>query len=415
MSVTGWGGNVTLTVEVAFSSATGTYGAFDASNFDSATWGPDVVWQDITAFVRSIDTQRQFSRETSRWQAGTGTMVLSNGDGRFSPNLPSGPYSSGGITGIRPWVPLRIRATYASTTYSLFTGYAISWLEGYPGLGFDDTMTVSFVDEFGKLAAWNGLAQTSQGQGDSAGGRLTRILNATGSTANRSIATGTQTMQATTLAGDAMSLLDLTNDSEGGWLWVDADGTIVFEDRLSPIELSRINTSQVTFGEQEIQYTDLSMAYDGDRLVNMASIARAGGTAQSAYDSTSRALYGDRQYARSDLICESDAQVQGIAQLLVAAKKDPKLRIVSAEFMPMGQPLVLWPQVLGRRVRDKVTIKRRPTWQTITQLSTIEGVAHSIKPEQWTTEFFFADAAPWGSFATSRWDTGLFDTATWFY
>ena len=414
MSVTGWGG-VTLTVEVSFSSATSSYGAFDAALFGTGKWGPDNEFTDITQYVRSISTQRQFSRETSRWQAGTGQIVLSNNDGRFSPNLPSGPYTSGGITGIRPWRPVRITATYGGISYSLFTGYAVSWLEGYPGLGFDDTMTVGLVDEFGKLAGWNGSAQTSQGQGETSGARIHRILNAAGSTANRSIATGTQTMQATTLADYAMSQLDLTNDSEGGWLWVDADGTIVFEDRFSPIELTRMNTSNVTFGEQEIQYIDLSMAYDGDRLVNMASIARAGGTAQSATDATSRALYGDRQFARSDLICETDTQTLGLAQLMVAAKKDPALRIVSATFAPLGQPTLLWPQVLGRRVRDRVTIKRRPTWQTITQVSFIEGVAHTIDPDSWQTDFFLADARPWVSFSTSLWDAGTWDSASFFY
>jgi hypothetical protein len=310
---------------------------------------------------------------------------------------------------------VRVTAAYSGVTYSVFTGYAISWLESYPGFGFDDTMTVGLVDEFGKLAGWNGTEQSSQGQGETSGQRIQRILNATGSTANRSVSIGTQTMQATTLASDAMTMLDLTADSEGGWLWCDADGSIVFEDRLSPIEQSRQNTSQVTFGEQEIQYVDLAMAYDGDRLVNMAAIGRAGGTAQKSSDSTSRALYGDRQFSRTDLICESDAQVLGIAQLLVAAKTDPKLRIVSAEFAPIGQPTTLWPQVLNRRMRDRVTVKRRPTWQTITQVSTIEGVSHSIKPEQWSTTFRFADAAPWSGFSTSRWDAGLFDTASWFY
>jgi hypothetical protein len=66
-----------------------------------------------------------------------------------------------GITSIRPWRPLRIRATWGGVTYDLYRGYAVSWKESYdqpsPN-GGGAYMTVSCVDEMDALARFGGLA-----------------------------------------------------------------------------------------------------------------------------------------------------------------------------------------------------------------------------------------------------------------
>ena len=54
---------LTYTVEVALSAATGTYGAWGAGLWDTATWGPDIIWTDVSQWVRSWTTQRRFSRD----------------------------------------------------------------------------------------------------------------------------------------------------------------------------------------------------------------------------------------------------------------------------------------------------------------------------------------------------------------
>src|SRR5690242_14685461 len=93
---------VTVTVEAAFSNATGSYGAWDSGLWDTAMWGPDLTWTDITDYVRSINTNRSFDRAAQAWESGTATLVLDNRDARFSPTNTTGPYASGGITGVRP-------------------------------------------------------------------------------------------------------------------------------------------------------------------------------------------------------------------------------------------------------------------------------------------------------------------------
>lgn len=414
MSITGWGGDVTLTVEAAFSVPTSTSGVWGSGLWDTALWGVDVTWTDITAYLRSFTTIRAFQRETARWASGTATVVLDNSDGRFSPAHTSGPYASGGVTGIRPWRPIRATVTYAGTTYPVFYGYAIDFEESYPGFGVENVVVISAVDEIAKLAGFTSSSQGSLGDGETSGARIHRIINNAGSTANRAVE-GLVAMQATTLEGAAVTLLDLTADSEGGWLWVDGDGTVVFDSRFSPIENSRMSTSQATFGDQagEIVYRSAVMSYDGDDIINMTSFAAVGGVVQTASDVTSRAFYGDRQQTRTDLICNSSVDVGVLAGTVVARKKDPKLRIVSATYRPQQNPSVLWPQVLGRRVRDRVLVNRRPSGYTVSQPSQIEGVAHTVTPDMWETQFQFSDATFWDS-DFGMWDSGIWDTSIWF-
>jgi hypothetical protein len=195
---------VHVIVEAALSASTGTYGAWDSGLWDTATWGPDVLWTDITAYVRTIKADRAFSRGVQAWSAGTAQLVLDNRDGRFSPDNLSGPYVTAGVTQVRPWRPVRIRATYSGTTYYLYTGYALDWVESWAGparTGKGDAIcTVPCTDELGHLAGFDGLAQTPAGAGETSGARIHRVLNNAGHTGTRSIDVGRTTVQDTKAA-----------------------------------------------------------------------------------------------------------------------------------------------------------------------------------------------------------------------
>lgn len=420
MSVTGWDG-VTLTVEVALSAATSEYGLWDAGIWDDSLWGPDVVWTDVTAYVRQVDTSRSFSRGIRSWESGTATVVLDNRDGRFSPANLSGPYVSSGVTQIRPLRPLRIYATYASVVYPIYRGYVQEWQESWTVAAVeagDAIVTLPCADELSRLAAVDGMEVTPVGAGDTAGQRIHRILDAAGHTGERSVDVGEHTMQATDLSADIVSELQLTTDSEGGAIYIDAAGTVVFAGKDALIEDTRSVTSQATFGDSgsELPYADIELAYDSDLLVNYVSYQREGGAAQNVYDSTSRALYGDRRDTRTDLICETDGQVLALAQWTVAQYKDPELRVTRIAVKPRTDPADLFPQVLGREVRDMVTVLRRPPGgHTIERDCHIAGVSHAITAADWVTTWDLWSASLYAQYAGSRWDSGEFDEALWFF
>lgn len=419
MSVTGWDG-VTLTVELGLSADTSVYGLWDVGLWDQALWGPEVLFSDVTTYVRDFATDRQFSRGVQQWREGTATITLDNRDGRFSPANLSGPYVVGGVTQIRPLLPVRITASYASVSYPVYYGYVQSWTDswtgGGPGKG-DSITTLECVDEWADLTAADGIEVPAEGAGDTFGARIHRILDAAAASSARNIDVGSNTMQATTLADNTVAELEKTVEAEGGALWIEADGTITADGRNGLVENDRSVTSQATFTDDgtELSYATAEAAYNGDNVINYAAYTREGSSsAQIADAPTSRSLYRDRRDVRSGLICQSDGQALALAQWAVIQYQDPEYRFVSVEIKPRRDPAVLWPHVLGRQVRDMVTVVRNPPGgYEISRLCHIAGITHQVTRDNWVTTFHLWSATLYAAFATSRWDVGEWDEALW--
>lgn len=419
MSVTPYASGPSFTVEIGIASAASGTGTWNGTLWDTATWGPDVSWTDISAYVRYVSTFRGRSREDDRYQAGTMTITLDNRTARFTPGNLSGPYVVSGVSQLRPRVPIRVRATYLTIAYNIFYGYVTNWQDDFPGSGRDATATVTAVDPLSILTAFNGAAVVALGAGDSAGARITRILNNAGWTLASTLDTGLSTMQATTLAANAFTEIALTADSEGGAVWCEPDGTIIFEDRNSLVENTRSTTSQVSFantGGAAVGYQNPVVAYDDTSLYNIVRYARVGSTEITGTDLNSRALYGDRVFSRDDLVCQTDAQVTALVATDLERFRNPEYRVVQLDVKPRANQTVYWPHALGRRLRDRgQVIATIPVSAfTLTKNVFIDGIAHSGTPDDWTTTFYFASATPYDTYSSSLFDSGLFDTALFF-
>ncbi len=417
MSIVGWNG-VTLTVEAGFSAAVDEYSVWDGSLWDTATWGPDLAWTDVTGDLRSFDTFRGRRRTDDRYEAGTATLVLGNLSGDYSPANTSSPYwdSGTGATKIRPWRPFRIRATYNSISYPIFYGYALSFQESY-GRGQDNVVTIPLIDEFGRLAAFTGTEQAAQGGGETSGFRVHRILNNSGNTSTRDVDPGVNTLVETTLSANALDDLFLVADSEGGALYIAGDGSITFDSQGAIVEQARSNTSQGTYSDavgSGIFYYDVETEYTGDSVINVAAYKRVGGTnTETVSNETSKALYGERTDPRDDLLCETDIQVVGLAGWKVARFADPEQRITSIEVRPQSDPTNWWPHVLGRLLRDQVRVQCTPRGNyTLDQQVFIDGISHSVTSDFWVTHFQFSDATPYLGVGT--WDSAVWDVTKWF-
>jgi hypothetical protein len=412
-------GLLTITVEAAFSAATGSYGAWGASLWDTATWGPDVVWQDVSAYCRSVKTDRAFGTDVKKWGGGTASVVLSNRDGRFSADNLSGPYVTAGVTGIRPWRPIRVRATQSGVTYDLFNGYILDYVDTWIPGHLDAFVTLPCVDEWAAIQGFDGLEQAPVGASELSGARIHRVLNNAGHTGLRNVALGRVTMQATTLASNAATEMDLTVDSEGGGLFIDADGTVVFEDQYALMEQTRSNTVQAVFGDgsgPELPCADITPVNGGQTIKNIVSYARVGGTAQTTADATSRALYKDKRLTRTDLACETDVQALALATFDLEVHKAPKKLFSAIQVLPIAKPAALFPQVLGRRMRDLVRVVARPMGSpTVTRDCHVAGVHHQITADNWVTDFDLWDATVYQTYSGSRWDVGVWDSAAWFF
>ena len=149
-------------------------------------------------------------------------------------------------------------------------------------------------------------------------------------------------------------------------------------------------TSQGTFSDQpaggEFGYTaeqDPNPKRNDIFLFNYIAVTRNGGTVQIAQDATSIAKYDQHDYSDSVAVV-SDGAALTLAQLLLAKYKTPKVRFDKV-VLQAGPDDAIWPQMLGRQVSDRVTIKKHMAHSsgagyTLTKDCYIEGIEAKFLP-----------------------------------
>lgn len=407
-------------------------GAFilgDATNgkLDTGTLSPVTAWTDIggylpdgTAIVQSVTITRSSTRQQGpliTYAAGTCTVTLANSDARFSPENLSGPYVSGGVTQVRPMVPLRVRVTWAGTTYPLFMGYVRSWTPPTAQNGPDYDYTIAEAQD--GMCVLEGVTipgTAPAGAGELTGARVARILAAAGwydlAQGYSDIDAGRSTVQAYAGGSTALSLLQVTADSEIGELYINGSGQVVFRDRNAPSADTRSNTAQAVFGDQpgtshaagtELAYTEITRPDDDTTMANdIQATTDGGGNMQQAQDAASIARYlFPRSYARSDLILQSDADALSWAQYVLALSRDEEARFDSLAIQADADPDSLFPQALGREIGDRIQVWRRPPGMSaITKDCFISSVSHDITVDGWVTVWGLQSAFKYGSVLT---------------
>lgn len=406
-----------LIVEVAFSSGadTGTLLQLDdpsRGKLNTGTLGAtgvdSPVWTDITQWVRSGTVNRGSTRIDSpiiQYDAGTASLVLDNPDRRFDPSNLGGPYvdSVSGATQVTAMRGIRIRAVWSGLYYELFRGFTdlfdVAWFD--PG---DSLCTVTATDAFKVLDGIDRVAVGAVGGSEDTGARVNRILDSAGwPAADRTVAAGNSTVQATTLDGAVLTELRLTADSEIGELYIDGAGKVIFRNRQALLEDARSNTSQGSFGDNvgEIPYKDLTISTDDATFYNEVAVTRAGGAEQVAVDGTSQALFYRKTFKPPTApILETDTDALAYAQYLLSVSSNPELRFDTMVIDPRFQPTDLYPHALGRQIGDRVTVTRRPPGggDPIIRDQFIRGISHTFADLEWATTWTLQDANKYGSF-----------------
>lgn len=361
---------------------------------DTAQLAGDTVWTDVTGDVLAWDTRRGVTRMSGpvlRPEAGTASLLLGTVGRDYDPTNLAGPYVAAGVTLVKPMRPARLRAVWDGTAYPVWSGYVDRWITTYEDPGWVE-VRVPATDAFRSLQAYDRAAVAAVGAGDLTGARVGRILDSAAWPAElRDIATGQTTVQATTLDGPALSeLLDIA-ETEIGELYIAGDGDVVFRDRNGILTDTRSAESQGIFGDSgaELPYESADMEYDDQQIYNLVRITRTGGTEQTASDATSQADYLVRVYSKSGLWMETDSVAADYAAWIVHLSKDAELRFSQIVIAPQTDPDNLWPQVLGRQLGDRITVRRRPPGggDTIEQDVYIRGIAHDVdyRAAKWTT------------------------------
>ncbi len=318
---------LTEKVEIGFdltSSGTGPFLTLDdpvKGQLDNPEWVlAGKVFVDVTSRVRSYSINRGKSRELDRYNAGGASVTFSNFDRAFDPTYTASPFYGQVI----PHREIRISVNGVLQFTGRIDDWNLDWtLEG------DATASLTASDGFMLLAN-----QTLSGGVQSvelSGARVNSVLSSTDvnwPTELRDIDFGQSFLGADTVAVDtnALSYLQLIEQSEFGRLFVGKNGYLVFKDRNG---IAANSTNTVIFADDNtgIDYSGVAVTYGSELLYNQAVVSSVTTAATAiANDFASQDEYGIATLTQTELLLNYISDIEDRAYTLVSRYNQPEFR-----------------------------------------------------------------------------------------
>jgi hypothetical protein len=350
-------------------------GVIGVSEFASSEVTEPVI--DLSSSTRQIKISRGRNIMRDTYETGNCTVRVIDQDGAFNPQNPASPYF-GYLTPLRK---IRVAATTPTTQSFLFSGYVTDYKYTYPTgqeLGYVD---INCSDAFRLFAMANVTTVGSATAGQTTGTRIEKILDQVDFPSSmRIIDTGSTTVQADpATTRSSLSALQVAEFTEQGAFFVKAGGEVEFKDRndvVGSLAPAAIQFNQTT----GIPYSDLKYAFDDKLIINSATMTRVGGTTVSSTDADSIAKYFPHGMNVENLIAQTDTQVQQIADIYVATRKETTIRI-DAMTVDLLDPDVPTDTIIGLDYFDNVEITNvQPEGSTIVKTLQVQGLAWDITP-----------------------------------
>jgi hypothetical protein len=350
-------------------------GVIGTSQFgDSPVATPTI---DLSSQTRQIRIARGRNVMRDTYEAGTCTVRVIDQNGDFNPQNPASPYF-GFLTPLRK---IRVAATTPTTQNFLFSGYVTDYKYTYPQgeeLGYVD---ISCADAFRLFAMANVTTVGSATAGQTTGTRIDKILDQVDfPTSMRIIDAGSTTVQVDpATARTSLSAIQVSEFTEQGAFYVRADGEVEFKDRSSVV--GSLAPAPIEFNQTTgIPYANLKFAFDDKLIINSATMTRVGGTQVTANDPDSIAKYFPHGMNVENLIAQTDAQVQDIADIYVATRAETTIRI-DAMTIDLLDPNVPTDTIIGLDYFQNVKIDNiQPAGSVLTKTLQVQGLAWDITP-----------------------------------
>lgn len=241
-----------------------------------------------------------------------------------------------------------------------------------------------------RIAAHNSAGRTPW-NGDLPGARAGRILDLAGvSAGDRSLDTGSTTLQNTSLGGSALAYLQKIADTELAEIFVTRDGKVRLLGRREGVTGTYL-TSQATLADAtpaagEVAYRDVGFDVDDADIITRATVSRDGSVAITYQDAAAVTEFGLVDFTADGLLHDSDAYSSDYAQWIVNTHKTPTSRAGAVAVALPVDPANAYPKILALEIGDRVTLKRRPkVGAAITRDMRVEAVAHSTGGSRWAT------------------------------
>ena len=343
---------------------------------------------DVSNQVDSINTTRGRNAQADQFQTGQLSLRIVDQNGDFNPQNVSSPYY--GL--LNPMRKVQITATYSGVTYPIFSGFITSYSTTTPkDIGEVVYTTITAVDAFRLAQNAQVSTVTDSGAGQLSGTRINKILDQIGWPASmRDVDAGLTTLLADPgtprTALEAMQTVEL---SEYGSLYVNASGEFVFQDRA--FTTSSVGGTPVVFNDNGtgISYFNALWLLNDVLIYNSAQITRTGGATQSAINQASIDKYFIHSYNQQNLLMDSDADALNYAQAYVASRAETTTRCdaITLDLYTDNYNAGIIAG-LGLDFFDPVTITTtQPGSSALTKTLQVFGVAHSITPNSWKTQF----------------------------
>jgi hypothetical protein len=350
-------------------------GVIGTSQFgDSPVATPTV---DLSSQTRKITIKRGRNIMRDTYEAGTCTVRVIDQDGSFNPQNPSSPYF-GYLTPLRK---VRVAATTGTTQSFLFSGYVTDYKYTYPQgqeLGYVD---ITCSDAFRLFAMANVSTVASATAGQTTGTRIDKILDQVDFPSSmRLIDAGSTTCQADpATTRTSLQAIQVAEFTEQGAFYVRADGEVEFKDRSDVV--GSLAPAPIEFNQTTgIPYSDLRYAFDDKLIINTTTMKRVGGMTVSSSNVDSIAKYFPHGMNVENLIAQTDAQVQDIADIYVATRAETTIRI-DAMTVDLLDTAVPTDTIIGLDYFDNVKITNvQPDSSTIVKTLQVQGLAWDITP-----------------------------------
>lgn len=269
-----------------------------------------------------------------------------------------------------PMRPLRVRATYGGTTYSLFYGF-VTRIEHNPDPNAHET-----VIEATDLFLWldRSMATISTKTSNTVSQLIGELLDASKWVGDswRNLEAGGDTISSWSAAGDVSHLREIQDllTTDLGLFFIAGDGRATYIAR----------NTYLANGALDATYTDSMMGQlrpgvSVDGIVNSQTVTKTGGTAQTALNDESRGLYG---YSYGTAIDSAnlvdDTHAYNLAWFLVGLHGSPqepvkRVRLVNSTADNLTQ-------ILSREIGDRVRLTETRTGSDVTGI--IEQISHEI-------------------------------------
>jgi hypothetical protein len=323
----------------------------------------------------------------------------------------------------------------ASISSSGTTTFDIGISEPSDGLGVS-SIDVTGTGTTGGIKVSGGVTTTPIiGAGtDLPGLRIRAILDAIAWPDNlRDIDNGTTFLAPQDATKTPIEMLQEAAAADSGVIYVDDDGTLVFADRDAIISDDRSINAQSVYDTTDAEgkkFVGTSIVYDDSLIYNIVKIDRTvtnavtgrtlTGTTVIVSNAESISLYGARTLAIEVPIVSTvgtdtsygQKEAKDLALFLASQYANPELRPEEIRFAPQGDPSTLYPDLLSRKIRDRVTVKFAVPGggDAVERDCFVESVGHTITPGNWSTTFGLSSATFYtGFFILDNTNLGVLD------